>query len=221
MNLALFDLDHTLLPLDSDYEWGEFLARNEVINATTFRAANNQWYKHYQAGNLDPIKYLEFSFKILASFDRQQIDMWQKKFIKEIIQPSIQPTAIELVQHHFKTNDLVAIVTATNSFIATPIAKLFNIQHLIAATPEFNHDGRFTGRLIGTPTYGAGKVIHIKNWLQKFNKTLEHFKRSYFYSDSQNDLPLLSVVTHPVATNPNDVLKAHAVIKGWPILNLF
>lgn len=221
MNLALFDLDHTILPIDSDHEWGEFLARSGAIDADAFRRANNEWYAHYQAGTLDPVKYLEFALGTLSQFSRAQLDAWHQQFMDEVIKPAMVPAAQALVQKHLDAGDLVAIVTATNGFVTEPIAKLFNVQHLIAAVPELGEDKRITGRLVGTPTFGPGKIVHTEAWLKGMGKTLEDFPVSHFYSDSQNDIPLLARVTHPVATNPNDKLKAHAIAQGWPILNLF
>lgn len=221
MNLALFDLDHTILPLDSDYQWGEFLIEKKIINVTAFRQANDIWYAEYQAGTLDPIKYLEFAFKLLTKFSRKQLNKWRAQFIKKIIKPAIFPEAISLVKKHIDAGDLVAIITATNSFITIPIAKLFNVNYLIATQPEFYKNGRFTGRIKGTPVYGEGKITHTYQWLKTFDKTLPDFKKSYFYSDSQNDIPLLSCVTHPIATNPNNKLQTYAIAHRWPILNLF
>lgn len=221
MNLALFDLDHTILPLDSDYEWGEFLVNHKIINTTIFRKANKAWYADYQAGILDIMKYLEFTLNILTKFSREQLNEWHKQFMKEIIEPAILPAGVSLVKKHINAGDLVAIITATNSFVTMPIAKLFDVNYLIATQPEFHKNGRFTGRVVGIPTYGKGKIIHTDQWLKTFGKTLQDFKQSYFYSDSQNDIPLLSYVTHPVATNPNAALKAYAIAQGWPILNLF
>lgn len=221
MNLALFDLDHTLIPIDSDHEWGEFLAHTGAIDAAAFRRANAAWYADYQAGVLDPVKYLAFSLGMLSRFPRAQLDDWRAQFMQEVIQPAVLPAAIAVVQRHLDAGDTVAIVTATNSFIAAPIARLFKVHHLIAAEPEIDATGRITGRLLGTPTYGAGKVTHTEAWLATLSKTMRDYERSYFYSDSQNDIPLLSRVTNPVATNPNDELEAHARAQGWPVLSLF
>ena len=221
MNIALFDLDHTILPLDSDHEWGEFLARTGAIDADAFRKANNEWYAHYQAGTLDPVAYLKFAFGTLSQFSAQQLNTWHAQFMEEVVKPAMVPAAIDLVNQHLDKGDLVAIITATNSFVTTPIAKLFNVEHLIAALPEVDSEGRMTGALLSTPTFGPGKVTHTEAWLKGMGKTLQDFEKSYFYSDSQNDIPLLSCVTHPVATNPNEKLKAHAIAKGWPILNVF
>jgi HAD superfamily hydrolase (TIGR01490 family) len=141
--------------------------------------------------------------------------------MEEVIQPAIQPAALDLVKRHQDADDLVAIVTATNRFVTAPIAQAFKVAHLIAAEPEQTSDGQITGKLLGPPTSGAGKITHTQAWLATMGKSLNSFERSYFYSDSQNDIPLLSAVTHPVATNPNARLKAHAQAHGWPIMHLF
>jgi HAD superfamily hydrolase (TIGR01490 family) len=221
MNLALFDLDNTLLPLDSDYEWGQFLVRAGAVDADAFSKRNQEFFEQYQNGTLNPIEYLEFTFGTLSRFPRQQLDEWHAQFMAEIIQPAIHSVARALVHEHQSAGDLVAIITATNRFVTAPIAQAFNVPHLIAAEPEVRDGGEITGRLIGTPPFGKGKVVNTHEWLATLGKTLESFERSTFYSDSQNDIPLLSVVTNPVATNPNASLRAHAVLHNWPILQLF
>ncbi len=221
MNLALFDLDHTLLPLDSDYEWGQFLARTGAVDADELEKRNAYFYEQYQAGTLDPVAYLKFAFGTLAKFPRKQLDAWHQQFMREVIEPAMLPVARDLIKQHQDNGDLIAIITATNRFVTGPIAKAFGITHLIAAEPEVTPDGDITGNLIGTPPYGPGKVVNTHAWLASLGKTLNDFKQSHFYSDSQNDIPLLSVVTHPVATNPNARLTEHAHIHGWPILKLF
>lgn len=221
MNLALFDLDHTILPLDSDYEWGQFLVRVGAVDAEAFAKRNADFFAQYQAGTLDPVEYLEFALGTLAQFPRKQLDAWHDQFMDEVIRPSILPQAKDLVNRHQDEGDLVAIITATNKFVTAPIARAFGVSNLIAAEPEESDTGEITGRLIGIPTSGPGKVVHTNEWLSSQGKSLGDFPRSYFYSDSQNDIPLLSAVTHPIATNPNALLKAHAKAQGWPILTLF
>ena len=221
MNLALFDLDHTLLPIDSDYEWGQFLARTGAVDAAEFARRNDAFFAQYQAGTLDPVEYLEFALGTLARFPRAQLDAMHAQFMAEVIAPAIRPQARALVQQHLDAGDLVAIVTATNRYVTAPIARELGVEHLIAAVPETDAAGNLTGKLLGTPTQGAGKVTHTKAWLEKMGKTLDGFERSHFYSDSHNDIPLMSVVTHPVATNPNAALKSHASAQGWPLLELF
>lgn len=221
MNLALFDLDHTLIPIDSDYEWGQFLCRIGAVDAEAFTARNNEFYQQYQQGRLNPVDYLEFAFGTLKRFPRAQLDAWHAQFMDEVILPAMRKEARALVDEHKGAGELVAIITATNRFVTGPIAKAFGIDHLIAAEPELAADGNITGRLIGTPPYGPGKVTNVHTWLASLGKKLGDFERSTFYSDSQNDIPLLSIVTHPVATNPNAALTQHAQAQGWPILKLF
>jgi len=221
MNLALFDLDHTLIPLDSDFEWGQFLSRIGAVDPVAFARRNGEFFAQYQAGTMDAVEYLEFALGTLAQFKRSQLDQWRAQFMREVIDPVILPAARDLLQQHREKGDLVVIATATNRFVTEPIAKAFGVEHLIAAEPEYTADGELTGKLIGAPTSGAGKLTHTQRWLENRGKSLDSFERSHFYSDSQNDIPLLSAVTHPVATNPNATLAAHAKTHGWPILKLF
>ena len=221
MNLAIFDLDHTLLPLDSDYQWGQFLVRIGAVNAEAFAARNAAFYAQYQAGTLDAVEYLEFALGTLARFPRKQLDAWHEQFMAEVILPAIHPAATELVDRHANNGDEILIITATNRFVTEPIAKALGVANLIAAEPELTETGEVTGKLRGLPTSGPGKVTHLNDWLAARGQSLAGCKRSTFYSDSQNDIPLLSAVTHPVATNPNALLKAHAEAQGWPILTLF
>ena len=221
MNLALFDLDHTLIPIDSDYEWGQFLVRIGAVDAEAFAKRNADFFAQYQAGTLDPVEYLEFALGTLAGFPRSQLDAWHSQFMTEVIMPAILPEARALIQKHRDAGDLIVIVTATNRFVTEPIARALGVEHLIAAMPQQTADGEITGKLVGIPTSGAGKVSHTHDWLAARGESLDKFERVYFYSDSHNDLPLLSIVTHPVATNPNATLHAHATKHGWPLLKLF
>ena len=221
MNLALFDLDNTLLPLDSDYEWGQFLSRIGAVDREAFAQRNARFLLQYQNGTINPVEYLEFAFGTLARFPRWQLDEWHAQFMSEVINPALRQEARALLQQHQDSGDLIAIITATNRFVTAPIAQAFGVTHLIAAEPELAAGGEITGRLLGTPPFGSGKVVNTELWLASLGLTLPGFARSTFYSDSQNDIPLLSAVTHPVATNPNALLAAHATAQGWPILNLF
>lgn len=220
-NLALFDLDHTLLPLDSDHEWGEFLARVGAVDGDAYRARNDAFFAQYNAGVLDPVEYLEFALGTLASFPRHELDALHARYMREVIEPAITPQAVKLVREHQQAGDLVAIITATNHFITAPIAAAFGVEHHIAAMPQFDAEGRLTGRLAGTPTSGAGKITHMHAWLERLGQPFGSFGRSHFYSDSHNDIPLLSIVSHPVATNPSAALATHARAQGWPTIQLF
>lgn len=220
-NLALFDLDHTLLPLDSDHEWGEFLARVGAVDGDAYRARNDAFFAQYNAGVLDPVEYLEFALGTLASFPRAELEALHARYMREVIEPAITPQALKLVREHQQAGDLVAIITATNHFITAPIAAAFGVEHHIAAMPQFDADGNLTGRLAGTPTSGAGKITHMHAWLERLGQPFGSFGRSHFYSDSHNDIPLLSIVSHPVATNPSAALATHARAQGWPTIQLF
>jgi len=219
--LALFDLDHTLLPIDSDYEWGQFLVRHGVVDAAEYARRNDAFFAQYQAGTLDPVEYLEFALGTLAGFAPETLQRLQADYMAEVIAPAIKPAARKLLQQHVDAGDLVAIITATNAFVTAPIARALGVEHLIAARPELDAQGHPTGRLAGTPTQGQGKVTHMHAWLDGLGRPFDSFERSYFYSDSHNDIPLLSVVSHPVATNPSAKLAQHATALGWPLLHLF
>jgi HAD superfamily hydrolase (TIGR01490 family) len=221
MNLALFDLDHTLLPIDSDNEWGKFLVRIGAVDGDAFSTANARFYAQYQAGTLDPDEYLDFALGTLSKFARPQLDRMHAQFMQEVIQPALLPAAQALLQQHRDASDLIAIVTATNRFVTAPIAAALGVDHIIAAVPEESATGHITGKLVGRHSNGEGKIHHTAAWLAAMGKSLDSFEKSYFYSDSHNDIPLLSIVTHPVATNPNAKLEAHANAHGWPLLKLF
>ncbi|BBB64889.1 haloacid dehalogenase [Undibacterium sp. YM2] len=224
-NIALFDLDHTLIPIDSDFEWGQFLCRVGAVDADEFARRNAAFFAQYQAGTLDPVEYLEFALGTLAQFPRSKLDDLHQQFMQEVIQPALLPAAYDLIKKHQDQDDLIAIITATNRFVTAPIATALGVQHLMAAEPELDATGNITGKLLGVPSSGPGKITHLADWLAKQEvtplKQLSDFHHSYFYSDSQNDIPLLERVSHPVATNPNAKLSAHALAKGWPQLHLF
>ncbi|MBD8532778.1 MULTISPECIES: HAD family phosphatase [unclassified Massilia] len=219
--LALFDLDHTLLPIDSDYEWGQFLVRIGAVDAAAYARRNDAFFAQYQAGVLDPVEYLEFALGTLARFPKPELEAMHAQYMREVIEPAVRPQALALVRRHLDAGDLVAIITATNHYITAPIARVFGVEHHIAAMPETDADGKPTGKLAGTPTSGPGKVNHMHAWLERLGRPFDSFESSHFYSDSHNDIPLLSIVSHPVATNPSAALASHAQAQGWPLLHLF
>lgn len=219
MNLALFDLDNTLLNGDSDFEWSQFLIRIGVLDRELFEVKNLAFYEQYKAGTLDIHEFLDFQLKPLSRHSRQVLDTWHRQFMRESILPMITTAARELVQKHREAGDLCVIITATNSFVTGPIAREFGIQHLIATEPE-EVGGEFTGRVADVPCFREGKIVRLTDWLGERLWTLEGFDDSVFYSDSHNDLPLLQRVRHPVAANPDDALRAHAEANGWPVISL-
>lgn len=219
--LALFDLDHTLLPLDSDYQWAEFLARTgRAGDPVVAQQRNNDLMLRYNAGNLTAEEGAEFMLGLLASASSADLAQWHEEFMCEVIRPGILPVAQDLVRQHLEQGDLCAIVTATNEFVTAPIARAFGIPYLIGTVAEYKN-GRYTGAIQGTPSFKEGKVTRVHAWLAQMGLSLNDFEQSYFYSDSPNDIPLLEVVTHPIATNPSPALRQFAQTKGWKIMEIF
>jgi HAD superfamily hydrolase (TIGR01490 family) len=219
MRLALFDLDNTLLAGDSDYEWGQFLVDRGVLPREEYEAQNAAFFGQYKAGTLDIHEYLGFALRPLAAHAPQDLARWREEFMRARILPMITPAARALVRRHLEAGELCAIVTATNSFVTAPIAREFGVPHLIATEPE-TADGRFTGRVAGTPCFREGKIRRVDEWLASLGRRLEDFAESRFYSDSHNDLPLLERVRRPVAVDPDPQLAAEAARRGWPVMSL-
>jgi HAD superfamily hydrolase (TIGR01490 family) len=219
MNLALFDLDNTLLAGDSDFQWAQFLIEQRVLDREVYEAQNVEFYEQYKSGTLDIHAFLDFQLKPLSRHPRSQLDAWHSEFMKERILPLITPDARKLINQHMISKDLCVIITATNRFVTAPIAQELGISNLIATEAE-QRDGEYTGRVSGLPCFREGKIARLESWLDEHNLTWLSFLESWFYSDSLNDLPLLNKVTHPVAVDPDATLKAHAEKKGWPIISL-
>ena len=219
MNLALFDLDNTLLACDSDYEWGQFLVDRGVLRRDQYEAQNAAFYEQYQAGTLDIHEFLGFALRPLAEHAPEDLARWHADFMATRIRPAITATARALVRRHLDAGDLCAVVTATNSFVTGPIAAEFGVPHLLATEPE-RIAGRFTGRVAGIPCFREGKNARLDAWLAAQGRTLRDFPASTFYSDSHNDLPLLERVSRPVAVDPDAQLAAEAARRGWPLLSL-
>ena len=216
MSLAIFDLDNTLLRGDSDHAWGTFLVERGLVDGAAYRRENERYYDQYKAGTLDIMEFLAFALAPLARFDRATLDTWHREFMQTKIEPMITASARALVAMHRARGDTLLIITATNRFITAPIAQAFGIDHLLATEPEIVND-RYTGRVAGIPCYREGKVARLQQWLTQHNETLE---KSWFYSDSHNDLPLLEAVSFPVAVNPDDILREAASRHGWAVLRL-
>jgi HAD superfamily hydrolase (TIGR01490 family) len=222
--LALFDLDNTLLPCDSDYEWGQFLARIGVVDSQYYAEQNERFYQDYKEGKLDIHAFLRFALKPLSEHSRAQLKEWHDAFMNEVIHGQLRRQALDLVKRHQDAGDLCCVVTATNSFVTRPIVERFGIEHLIATEPATTGDNplaNFTGEVKGIPNFREGKIKKVHDWLASQSLTLDQLPRSYFYSDSMNDLPLLEKVSNPVATNPDKRLRSEAAKRNWPILELF
>ena len=217
MKLVLFDLDNTLLDGDSDYEWAQFLIEKEILDREEYESRNQDFYREYQNGTLDIAEFLDFQLRQLSEYPRAQLNQWHEEFMKVKVQPMITQAARDLVLQF--SGDLIAIVTATNSFITRPIADEFCIEHLIATEPE-EIEGEFTGNVVGEPSFREGKVSRVNQWLNAIDLSLTSFEETLFFSDSINDLPLLDVVQTPIAVNPDPKLLDHARLKGWEVLQL-
>jgi HAD superfamily hydrolase (TIGR01490 family) len=219
--LALFDLDHTLLPLDSDYQWADYLARTgRAGDPDEARRRTDDLMDRYNRGELTAEQAAEFMLGLLAAHAPFELAAWHEDFMAEVIRPSITPAARELVESHLEAGDLCAVVTATNSFVTAPIARAFGIPHLVATDAEVQR-GRYTGRILGTPSFKEGKVVRVNDWLGAMGLGLADFSESFFYSDSVNDVPLLEKVTRPIAANPSPTLRAIAQERGWQVIDLF
>lgn len=217
MILALFDLDNTLLAGDSDFEWAQFLIDRGVLDREVYAARNQAFYDQYKAGTLDIHEFLDFQLKPLSRHPRQVLDTWHAEYMKERIAPMLRDSARALVERH--RDEVRVIITATNSFVTAPIARALGIEHLIATEPEIRN-GEFTGGISGIPCFREGKVARLEDWLAARGQSLKSILKSTFYSDSQNDLPLLERVSHPVAVDPDPSLRAHATAHGWPVISL-
>ncbi|HUF21312.1 MAG TPA: HAD family hydrolase [Burkholderiales bacterium] len=217
MRLALFDLDNTLLAGDSDFEWAQFLIEKGVLDREVYEARNHQFYDAYMAGTLDIHEFLDFQLKPLSRHPRAELDEWHTEFLEKRIRPIMTQKSRDLVESH--REDARVIITATNSFVTGPIAREFGIENLIATEPE-QIDGGFTGRVSGVPAFREGKVIRLHAWLKDHDLDWNALEETWFYSDSLNDLPLLSIVSHPVAVDPDETLKEHALANDWRIISL-
>jgi len=214
--LAIFDLDNTLLAGDSDYLWGVFLAEQGAVDRAHYERENERFYQEYKEGRLDIFEFLRFSLRPLSENAPPTLDRWHRDFMERMIEPIMLPRAAELLERHRSQGDTLLIITATNAFVTAPIARRLGVEHLLATEPEIR-EGRYTGAVTGTPCFREGKVERLHQWLAQRRESLQD---SWFYSDSHNDIPLLQLVDHPVAVDPDDELRNHAATHGWPVISL-
>lgn len=231
MSLALFDLDNTLIAGDSDYEWGRFLVSIGKVDSAQYRRANEDFYRDYQRGELDIRAYLRFALAPLAEMEPDELLAIRRRFVAEVIRPLWLPRAEVLLADHRERGDQLVIITATNRFVVEPICQALGVTEIIATEPEILH-GRYTGGVVGEPSFREGKVTRLQQWLAEHHPGAtqmtaesiggvdERLEGSFFYSDSGNDLPLLLVVDNPVAVDPDDKLRAEAEARNWPIISL-
>lgn len=220
MKLALFDLDHTLLPIDSDYSWGEFTQEIGWTDPVVFKHRNDAFYEHYKAGTLDIHDYVRFATEAVRRRGPEAAAAAHLRFMEEVIRPNIRAEALELIERHRAAGDVPVIVTATNEFVTAPIAAAFGVDELIAVKLARGADGWITGEIEGVPSAREGKVVRVREWLAARGLGWDDAHMT-FYSDSINDLPLLEHAEVPVATNPDATLRGIAQARGWRILDLF
>jgi HAD superfamily hydrolase (TIGR01490 family) len=220
MRLALFDLDHTLLPIDSDYSWGVFTQEIGWTDPVVFKHRNDEFYEHYKAGMLDIHDYVRFATEAVRLRGAREAEEAQARFMETVVMPDIRQEALDLLQSHRAAGDQLVIVTATNEFVTRPIARALGVEDLIAVELERGPDGWITGEIAGVPSAREGKVERVRQWLASRGLAREAVT-IIFYSDSINDLALLEMADQPVATNPDDRLRALAALRGWRILDLF
>lgn len=220
MKLALFDLDHTLLPIDSDQAWGRFTTTLGWTDAQEFAQKNDAFYAHYHAGTLDIHDYVRFATHAFRMRTLSEAEAAHARFMREVINPAIRPEALALLNKHRGAGEQLLIITATNEFVTRPIAQAFGVEELIAVELVRDANGRYSGEIQGVPSLREGKVVRFQQWLHQRGLDWDKVETT-FYSDSSNDIPLLERVNYPVATNPDAKLKAFALEKAWPILELF
>jgi HAD superfamily hydrolase (TIGR01490 family) len=219
--LTLFDLDHTLLPIDSDHAWGEFMTGQGWVDGPAFRRGNDAFYADYKAGRLDIDAYIAFAVEPLRRQPPEALAQAHARFMREVIGPALRPAAHALVRAHRDRGDRIALVTSTNEFITAPVAAALGIETLLATRLQRGPDGRLTGRIDGIAPFREGKPRRVRQWLAESGADWASFERISVYGDSPNDVPLLECATDPVATNPSPELRAIAEARGWRILNLF
>ena len=220
IKIALFDLDHTLIPFDSDFAWNEFTIALGWRDGDAFRQANETYFVHYRDGTLDIHDYVRFATEAIREKGATESIAAHASFMSAVMLKGIQKPALDLVQSHQSAGDTVVIVTATNEFVTRPIATAFGVHELIAIELVRDSQGEYTGDIAGTPSFREGKVTRVQAWLAARNLRWQDVETT-FYSDSMNDLPLLEKATYPVATNPDERLRQLATQRGWRILELF
>jgi HAD superfamily hydrolase (TIGR01490 family) len=216
MALALFDLDNTLIAGDSDHLWGDYLVEQGIVDPIHYKTTNDRFYQDYCDGRLDIHAYLRFSLRVLTQHEPEQLRQWHRAFMKEKVEPIMLPAARELLDKHRRQGDELVVITATNDFVTAPIVEALGVSTMIATRAERRGE-HYTGDIVGIPCYREGKVERLREWLADANQTLDG---SWFYSDSHNDLPLLSQVSHPVAVDPDPTLDREARERGWPVISL-
>lgn len=216
MALAIFDLDNTLIAGDSDHSWGEFLVDQNIVDRQFYKKMNDKFYADYESGCLDIYAYLEFSVQPLTKFSIKDLQSLHQQFMSEVIDPMKLDKAKDLINHHRQAGDRLLVITSTNRFIVEPICQSLGINEIIATDLEII-DNKYSGKVIGTPTFQEGKVERFNQWLIEQKESSDG---SYFYSDSINDMPMLLEVAYPIAVDPDSELRKEAESRNWEIISL-
>jgi HAD superfamily hydrolase (TIGR01490 family) len=216
-NLAIFDLDNTILNGDSDYSWINFLIEKGFVDKDEYERKNKYFYDQYYQGKLNYDEWAEFALTTIKGKKPEEIEDILSKFLSEIIEPMINIYALKLLHDHTHNNDIMLLASATNSVIVEPIAKRLGFKNIVSTEVEII-DEIYTGKVLGIPALSEGKLIKVKEWM--LQNSIESFDNTSFYSDSINDLPLLAAVSKPVAVNPDDMLREECRKRSWEIIDL-
>ena len=216
-NLAIFDLDNTILNGDSDYSWINFLIEKRLVDKDEYERKNKYFYDQYYQGKLNYDEWAEFALTTIKGKKPEEIEDILSKFLSEIIEPMINIYALKLLHDHTHNNDIMLLASATNSVIVEPIAKRLGFKNIVSTEVEII-DETYTGKVLGIPALSEGKLIKVKEWM--LQNSIERFDNTSFYSDSINDLPLLAAVSKPVAVNPDDMLRKECRKRSWEIIDL-
>ena len=216
-NLAIFDLDNTILNGDSDYSWINFLIEKRFVDKDEYERKNKYFYDQYYQGKLNYDEWAEFALTTIKGKKPEEIEDILSKFLREIIEPMINIYALKLLHDHTHNNDIMLLASATNSVIVEPIAKRLGFKNIVSTEVEII-DEIYTGKVLGIPALSEGKLIKVKEWM--LQNSIESFDNTSFYSDSINDLPLLAAVSKPVAVNPDDMLREECRKRSWEIIDL-
>lgn len=218
-NLALFDLDHTLIDVDSDHSWGQFIVEQGLVDKDVYQQANDKFYQDYINSTLDPIEYNEFVASFLKTKPLDELYQWREQYLQTWIKPKMRPQAIDAIQQHLANDDKILVVSATNDFVVVPIANLFGVPNDDVLATRLEVTDRYTGKVAGRPNFKEGKITNLQEWIAKQNANGIYFDKTFAYSDSRNDLPLLEWADVAICVSPDDILHTHAVKNNWAIVD--
>ena len=217
MKLTIFDLDNTILKGDSDYSWIEFLINNNHVDRDFYRNKNDYFYDQYVNGKLDIHEYCEFALSTFIILGKEKAEKLLDIFMKEIIEPMVNVYILRVLHEHYEAGDTLLLASATNTILVNRIGARLDFKNIIGTDPEIKN-GSITGKILGDPAIGDGKLKKVLSWMQDNGKL--DFRETTFYSDSINDLPLLESVEKPIAVNPDDSLRKESILRGWEIIDL-